>query len=51
MRPFYTPSDEEFRATVRRFVEQEITPHVDEWDEAESFPRKLYKKAAEVGRV
>ena len=47
--PFYTPSHEEFRAMVRRFVEQEITPHADEWDEAEGFPRELYKKAAAVG--
>ncbi|MCK6554331.1 acyl-CoA dehydrogenase family protein [Candidatus Binatia bacterium] len=51
MSPFYTPSHEEFRATIRRFVEQEITPHVDEWDEAEGFPRELYKKAAAVGLI
>jgi len=47
--PFYTPSHEEFRATIRRFVEQVIAPHVDEWDEAEEFPRELYKQAADVG--
>jgi acyl-CoA dehydrogenase len=47
--PYYTESHEAFRATVRRFVEQEIAPFVDEWDEAETFPRELYKKAAAVG--
>ncbi|HEV7575866.1 MAG TPA: acyl-CoA dehydrogenase family protein [Caldimonas sp.] len=38
-----------FRASVRRFVEREIAPHVDAWDEAGSFPRALYAKAAEAG--
>jgi len=38
-----------FRASVRRFVEREIEPHVTAWDEAGSFPRKLYAKAAEAG--
>lgn len=43
--PFYGPEHEDFRATVRRFVEREIAPHADEWDEAGSFPRALYEKA------
>jgi acyl-CoA dehydrogenase len=47
--PYYTESHEAFRATLRRFVEQEITPFVDEWDEAGTFPRELYRKAAAVG--
>ena len=38
-----------FRASVRRFVEREITPHVATWDEAGTFPRELYAKAAEAG--
>ena len=38
-----------FRATVRRFVEREIAPHVATWDEAGTFPRELYAKAAEAG--
>ncbi len=46
---FYDESHEAFRATVRRFVEKEIAPFVDEWDEAGMFPRELYKKAADVG--
>jgi len=47
--PFYTPEHEAFRASMRRFVEREIAPHVDEWDEAGGFPRELYKKASAVG--
>ena len=34
---------------MRRFVEREIAPHVDAWDEAGSFPRELYAKAAAAG--
>lgn len=47
--PFYTEEHEAFRTTVRRFVDREIMPHVDEWDEAEEFPRELYRKASAVG--
>lgn len=47
--PFYNEEHEAFRASIRRFVEREISPHVDAWEEAESFPRELYAKAADVG--
>jgi acyl-CoA dehydrogenase len=47
--PYYTESHEAFRTSLRRFVEQEIAPFVDEWDEAGGFPRELYRKAAAVG--
>lgn len=38
-----------FREVCRRFAETEIAPHAHEWEEAESFPRDLYKRAAEAG--
>ena len=47
--PFYTPEHLAFRDAMRRFVAREISPHVDAWDEAESFPVELYRKAAEIG--
>jgi alkylation response protein AidB-like acyl-CoA dehydrogenase len=37
------------RDTVRRFTEQEITPHAAEWDEQEFFPRAVYHKMAALG--
>ena len=46
---YYTPEHLALRETLRRFVEREITPHVDEWDEAGTFPRELYRQAADVG--
>ena len=47
--PYYGEGHEAFRASMRRFVEREIAPFVDAWDEAEGFPRELYRKAAAVG--
>ena len=46
---FYDEAHQAFRGAMRRFVEREIAPHVDAWDEAETFPRELYKKAAAIG--
>ena len=47
--PFLSPDHEAFRDTVRRFVCEEIAPFASAWDEAETFPRELYKKAAGAG--
>ena len=47
--PYYTPEHDAFRETMRRFVSREIAPHVDAWDEAEGFPRELYRTAAAAG--
>jgi acyl-CoA dehydrogenase len=38
-----------FRDSVRAFVAREIAPHLQAWDEAETFPRELYGRAAHVG--
>lgn len=43
------PALDDFRAGVRRFVEREVAPHVDAWDEAGEFPRALYRRAAALG--
>ena len=47
--PFYSEEHAEFRRVVHRFVETEIRPYADVWDEAEEFPRELYRKAGEAG--
>ena len=46
-----TPSaeHESFRDSVRAFVQREIAPHVAAWDEAQTFPRELYERAAQIG--
>ena len=38
-----------FRDSVRAFVAAEIAPHVNAWDEAQTFPRALYQRAAHIG--
>jgi acyl-CoA dehydrogenase len=46
---YFDESHQLVRDSVRRFVEREILPHIDEWEEAESFPRELYLKAGAAG--
>ena len=38
-----------FRTTVRKFVEKEVKPDIEHWEDAEIFPVELYAKAAEAG--
>jgi acyl-CoA dehydrogenase len=46
---YFDPSQQMVRDSVRRFVEREILPHIDLWEEAETFPRELYLKAGAAG--
>ncbi|MGL6112849.1 MAG: acyl-CoA dehydrogenase family protein [Rubrivivax sp.] len=48
---YFSPGHDEFRRTVRAFVDREIAPHVTAWDEAGTFPRALYRKAADIGLI
>ncbi|MCX7240145.1 MAG: acyl-CoA dehydrogenase family protein [Burkholderiales bacterium] len=34
---------------ARRFVKTEVAPHLGEWEEAGTFPRALYQRAADMG--
>ncbi len=47
--PPFSEEHEELRETVRRFVQSEIAPHVEEWEAAREFPRELYDRCAELG--
>ncbi|EXF96186.1 acyl-CoA dehydrogenase [Pseudomonas fluorescens HK44] len=46
---YFDPGHQLVRDSVRRFVEREILPDIDQWEEAESFPRELYLKAGAAG--
>ncbi|UZE13880.1 acyl-CoA dehydrogenase family protein [Pseudomonas sp. B21-053] len=46
---YFDPSHQLVRDSVRRFVEREILPDIDQWEESESFPRELYLKAGAAG--
>lgn len=47
--PGVTDEHRQVQDAVRAFVEGEIQPHADAWDEAGAFPRELYRKAGDVG--
>ncbi|MGW7537104.1 acyl-CoA dehydrogenase family protein [Amycolatopsis sp. NPDC054798] len=47
--PFRTPERTELRATVRRFVEKDVLPHLDDWERAGELPRELHRKAGQLG--
>lgn len=48
-RPFDTPERASFRDTVKRFIDTEIAPHANDWDEAGDFPWALHEKAGALG--
>ncbi len=37
------------QATLRRFVDRELLPHIEAWEEAGEFPRDLYLRAGALG--
>ncbi len=46
----FTEEHDQFRALVRSFVEKEINPYADEWEEAGTFPaHELFPKLAAIG--
>lgn len=45
----FTEEHEMFRKSVRKFVENEVKPHVEEWEEAGEVPRWLFKRCGELG--
>ena len=47
--PPFEDEHEDLRATIRRWVEAEILPDQDEWEERREFPRELFDRAAELG--
>ncbi len=46
---YFTEEHELFRETFRAFLEKEVRPHVDEWEEAGQLPRELFQKFGEMG--
>ncbi len=48
----FTEEHEHFRKSVRRLVDEEINPYVDEWEEAGIFPaHELFPKLGEIGAL
>ncbi|HEY1574028.1 MAG TPA: acyl-CoA dehydrogenase family protein [Pseudonocardiaceae bacterium] len=49
MTAFDTPERRVLRATVRRFVEREVAPHLPGWEDEGELPRDLHRTAAKIG--
>ncbi len=47
----YSAEQVQLRKSVRDFAEAEIAPHVLEWDENQTFPLEVIKKAGELGML
>ncbi len=48
----FTEEHEQFRKAVRQVVDNDINPHVDEWEAAGIFPAKqVFSKLAEIGAL
>ena len=46
----FTHEHEEVRRTLKRVIDNEINPHVDEWEKAEQFPaHEVFKKLGDLG--
>jgi alkylation response protein AidB-like acyl-CoA dehydrogenase len=50
-RPVYDQDHKDFRASVRRFLEREIAPYFEAWEEAEIVDRDLWTKAGQAGML
>jgi len=48
-RLIFQPEHEQFRDTVRHFMETEVAPHAERWREAGQVDREVYRKAGENG--
>ena len=47
--PFHTPEHEQWRDQLRRFLDREVAPYAEAWDEAGKIPDDLWPKAAAIG--
>ena len=45
----FQPVHEDFRKNLRQFVENELAPHSDEWEEAEETHRWVFTRMGELG--
>lgn len=45
-----THEHEEIQRTLKRFIDEEINPHIDEWEAAEEFPaHQVFKRLGDLG--
>jgi len=47
--PFDTEERQSFRETIKRYVEKELKPYANEWDEAGDFPWRIHEEIGALG--
>ena len=45
----FTEEHELFRQSLRAFIDKEIQPHIDQWEEDRRVPKEIWKKMGEMG--
>lgn len=45
----FQPEHEVLRTSLREFIENELAPHADEWEEAREVPREVFTKMGDLG--
>jgi acyl-CoA dehydrogenase len=47
--PYFTAEHDMLRQSIREFVEKELAPHAEEWEEEQMFPDSVFKRMGELG--
>ena len=45
---YFTDAHEELRLHIRRFLDKEVQPHLEEWEE-KTFPDSIFRRFGELG--
>src|SRR6266480_7100525 len=45
---YFTDAHEELRLHIRKFLEKEVQPHLEEWEE-KTFPNAIFERFGELG--
>jgi acyl-CoA dehydrogenase len=46
---YFNQDHQLFRASVRQFIEKEVTPHAEEWEDARQIPKSIFKRMGNLG--
>lgn len=46
---FFSPEHQEMRRVLRKYIETELAPHADEWEEAGSYPSEVIRQMGKQG--
>jgi acyl-CoA dehydrogenase len=49
LEPLFREEHEAYREAARRFVSNEIAPHVEKWEQERDYPRELFRKVGSAG--